>query len=245
MRHDVTLLKVQPPREWITTWIWWESVNRMPLQTLCSKIVSSSSSSRTNEFGWRRLQIGGRERILFRHHFPSVVGVDSLDRSDHAKPPVEIHHDVAGRLEAEPKQPRLRACRIELVHSFQNRVCEPHAFTEMRPATVCTLPCRRKSLELRDEPSTLSDSLQHCDPQASTIVFLSARDSRTRRMSSQMLGSPSVLTVTSWHPDPSIHFASERAACGSPPPLIVTVAGNVMPVLLSFAIGSRVECPLK
>ena len=57
-----------------------------------------------------------------------------------------------------------------------------------------------------------------------------------------MLGSPSVLTVTSWHPNPSIHFASKRAACGSPP-FIETAAAKVMPVRLSFATERGVESP--
>ena len=69
------------------------------------------------------------------------------------------------------------------------------------------------------------------------LVHPSARSSRTRR-------SPSVLTVTSWHPNPSIHFASKRAACGSPPPVIETAAANVMPVRLSLATNSGVESPL-
>ena len=76
---------------------------------------------------------------------------------------------------------------------------------------------------------------------SSTVVVPSARSSRTRRMSSQRLGSPSVVTVTSWHPNPSIHFTSKRAECGSPPPFIETAAANVMPVRLSFATDSGVD----
>ena len=79
----------------------------------------------------------------------------------------------------------------------------------------------------------------------SAVVVASARSSRTRRMSSQMLGSTSVLTVTSWHPNPWIHFASNRAACGSPPPFIETAAANVMPVRLSFATNCGVESAQK
>ena len=59
-----------------------------------------------------------------------VVSVGFFDRPDHAEPPVKVYHDAARRLEAESQQPCLRASRIELVRSFQNRVFEPHAFTE-------------------------------------------------------------------------------------------------------------------
>ena len=77
---------------------------------------------------------------------------------------------------------------------------------------------------------------------APTVVVPSVRSSRTRQMSSQMLGSPSVLTVTSWHPNPSIHAASERAACGSPPPHIETATANVMrvcPLQLAVVLSLR------
>ena len=96
-------------------WVRWESVNPMPLQTLCSRIDSQVNSA-------------GDDSKSAAEKGPFSVG--SLDRSDRAESPVDVYHDVAGRLEAEPKQPRLRAPRIELVRSFQNRVPEPHAFTE-------------------------------------------------------------------------------------------------------------------
>ena len=57
----------------------------------------------------------------------------------------------------------------------------------------------------------------------STGIAASARrNSRTRRTNSQMLGSPSVLIVVFWYSKLSLHFASRRAAWGSPPPFIET-----------------------
>ena len=77
-----------------------------------------------------------------------------------------------------------------------------------------------------------------------TAVDPVARTSRTHLMSSQMLGSPSVLMVTSGQPSASIHFASMRAACGSPTPLRDTATANTMPVRLSFATSRGVDSPL-
>ena len=79
----------------------------------------------------------------------------------------------------------------------------------------------------------------------STVVAPSTRSTRTRRMSLQMLGSPSVPTVTSWHSTPSIHFTSKRPACGSPPPFIDTAAAIVMPERLSYETNNGVESPLR
>ena len=70
------------------------------------------------------------EKGYLGHDFPSDVSVGSLDRPDYAEPPVKVYHDAARRQEAESKQPRLCASRIELVHSFQDNVSELHTFTE-------------------------------------------------------------------------------------------------------------------
>ena len=42
VRHEVTLLESQPSRNWIVIWIWRVTINRMPLQTVCSGQLSSA-----------------------------------------------------------------------------------------------------------------------------------------------------------------------------------------------------------
>ena len=151
---------------------------------------------------------------------------------------------MAGRLEAESKQPRLRASRIELVHSFRNRVSEPHAFTEtcQRRAELAPLSspewgesvcsdhtssnhlsgvvshprhqtrasiaafqhvfldnCLRRSHEASDSQDGSLNNPIACRVTggliSSTMVVPSARSSRTRRMSSQMLGLPGTQSI--------------------------------------------------
>ena len=40
VRHEISLLEVEPPREWVIIWVGWESVNRVPLQTLRNRLTS-------------------------------------------------------------------------------------------------------------------------------------------------------------------------------------------------------------
>ena len=174
MRHEVTLLEVQPPQNWITVWNWRESINRMPLQTLCSGTdfppsrvplehvnsagVDSKSAAEKGSLGDTTFHLSSALVLLIVRTMRNL--------------PSKSTTMWRGRLKAESKLPRLRASRIELVRSFQNRVSEPHAFTEpcQRRADLAHLSspewresvCSdRKSLERRGVPSTLSDAGQH------------------------------------------------------------------------------------
>ena len=78
-----------------------KNIDRVPLQTLCSGIGFSLvflSNMRTQLASTPNHR--PRRDLFCDTIFPSVVSVGSLDRPDHAEPPVKLYHDVARRLEA-------------------------------------------------------------------------------------------------------------------------------------------------
>ena len=105
------LLQVQPPRNWITIWIWRESINRMPLQSLCSGIdflqipleqvnsadVDSKSAAVKGSLGDTTFHPSSALALLIVRTMRNL--------------PSKVYHNVAGRLEngVSPSAPTTQA----------------------------------------------------------------------------------------------------------------------------------------